>query len=152
MKTRNREWVQWKRRTTNSGFAPAQGGYEAASGRLIDRYKDNVVAAVVAITGDFDAAQVSFPGSFGITETGGGLGSGAGELLFPVSFDATLDGRVYVLDAGNARVQVFAADGEYITHWGEPGGDPGQFDFRPSGGGRGQRAHPEVCLPDSPSI
>ena len=35
----------------------AQGGDEAAFGRLIDRYKDTVFATVVAITGDFDAAH-----------------------------------------------------------------------------------------------
>ena len=35
----------------------AQGGDEAAFGRLVDRYKDTVFATVVAITGDFDAAH-----------------------------------------------------------------------------------------------
>jgi RNA polymerase sigma factor (sigma-70 family) len=35
----------------------AQGGDEAAFGRLVDRYKDTVFATVVAITGDFEAAH-----------------------------------------------------------------------------------------------
>jgi len=35
----------------------AQGGDEAAFGRLVDRYKDTVFATVVAITGNFDAAH-----------------------------------------------------------------------------------------------
>jgi hypothetical protein len=36
------------------------------------------------------------------------LGAGDGEMLLPISFDASVDSRVYVLEAGNARVQVFA--------------------------------------------
>ena len=58
-----------------------------------------------------------------------GVGNDPGWLLFPLSVDGGRDGRTYVLDAGNARVQVFTNDGEYITHWGERGSGPGQFDF-----------------------
>ena len=43
--------------------------------------------------------------------------------------DAGSDGRIYVLDAGNARILVFDKDGEYITQWGQPGDAPGEFNF-----------------------
>jgi len=63
-------------------------------------------------------------------ETLGGLAGGeAGEFLFPISFDVGADGRVYVLDAGNGRVQVFDQSGEYLTQWGREGSGEGEFDF-----------------------
>jgi tripartite motif-containing protein 71 len=44
----------------------------------------------------------------------------------PLSFDLSPDGRVYVLDAGNRRIQAFDTDGDYLTQW------SGEFGF---GGG-----------------
>jgi hypothetical protein len=61
-------------------------------------------------------------------QVGPGLGA-AGSLYHPVSLAGSPDGRVYVLDAGNARVVVFDADGNFITHWGTSGSLDGQFDF-----------------------
>jgi len=61
------------------------------------------------------------------------LGSGAGQqngrLFFPVSVDRGDDGRYYVLDAGNARIQVFDLEGKYLTQWGSRGSGAGEFDF-----------------------
>ena len=37
-------------------------------------------------------------------------------------------GRVYIADTGNKRIVVFDADGNYISEFGGPGFDPGQFD------------------------
>ena len=36
---------------------------------------------------------------------------------------------MYVLDAGNARIQVFDGDGKYVTQWGTKGTGEGEFDF-----------------------
>jgi hypothetical protein len=60
---------------------------------------------------------------------GGQVGQAAGEMLLPVSFDASSDGRIYVLDAGNGRIQVFDSEANYITEWGTRGSAEGQFDF-----------------------
>ena len=60
---------------------------------------------------------------------GKGAGLADGLLLLPLSVDRGLDGRYYVLDAGNSRIQVFDAEGEYLTQWGTRGEDPGQFNF-----------------------
>lgn len=60
---------------------------------------------------------------------GASLGSNPGELFVPLSFDATADGRVFVLDAGNDRIQAFDLEGNYITHWVGREGAGGVFDF-----------------------
>ena len=36
-------------------------------------------------------------------------------------------GRVFVADRGNHRVQVFASDGRFLAKWGGFGTDPGKF-------------------------
>jgi DNA-binding beta-propeller fold protein YncE len=43
-----------------------------------------------------------------------------------VAVDA--QGRVFVADTGNKRIVVFDENGDYITEFGTPGLDPGQFD------------------------
>lgn len=59
----------------------------------------------------------------------GGAGSRPGLFFLPLSMDASPDGRLYVLDAGNERVQVFDGDGDYLTQWGSRGSGPGQLDL-----------------------
>ena len=47
----------------------------------------------------------------------------------PTKAVATPDGEVFVADGyGQARVHRFAASGELLLSWGEPGREPGQFD------------------------
>ncbi len=57
-------------------------------------------------------------------------GQEPGGFFYPLSFDVGIDGRMFVLDAGNRRIQAFDSEGNYITHWGNEGTDDGQFDFR----------------------
>ena len=57
------------------------------------------------------------------------LGQGEGEFFLPISFDASADGRIYVLDAGNGRIQSFTDDGAYISQWGQRGSGDDEFDF-----------------------
>jgi hypothetical protein len=53
-----------------------------------------------------------------------------GSLLYPVSMDSAPDGRLYILDAGNARVVALDAEGSFITAWGAGRGSAeDQFDF-----------------------
>ena len=60
---------------------------------------------------------------------GAAVGQEPGNFLFPLSFDGSEDGRIYVLDAGNARIQVFDIEGKYLTQWGRKGSGEGEFDF-----------------------
>ncbi len=57
------------------------------------------------------------------------VGREEGEFFFPLSFDVGPDGRIFVLDAGNARIQVFDGEGNYLTQWGRKGTAEGEFDF-----------------------
>lgn len=63
------------------------------------------------------------------TLLGIGAGQGNGEFIYPLSIDRGPDGNYYVLDAGNARIQVFDEDGNYVTHFGTKGSALGEFDF-----------------------
>jgi hypothetical protein len=60
-------------------------------------------------------------------KTIGGLGIGTGLFDTPrdVVFDA--DRNLYVLDAGNNRIQKFDANGNFLLSWGESGTRAGQF-------------------------
>ena len=64
-----------------------------------------------------------------LDRVGSGMGQEAGAFLVPLSLDAGPEGRVYVLDAGNGRIQVFDDRGNYITQFGQRGSEPGAFDF-----------------------
>ena len=62
-------------------------------------------------------------------QIGSGTGRSDSEFVFPISLDGSHDGRVFVLDAGNARIQVFDALGRQVTGWGRKGSAEGEFDF-----------------------
>ncbi len=84
--------------------------------------------------------RIVYPEQDGTTtvESSRGLGSGPGQMSLPLSMAGGADGRVYVLDAGNSRIEVFDVAGNYITQWGVPGTGAGEFDFGSGvvGGGR----------------
>ena len=52
-----------------------------------------------------------------ISTWGEGVGSGPGQFRVPHGLGVGPDGRVYVADRENDRVQVFTADGKFITQW-----------------------------------
>ena len=60
---------------------------------------------------------------------GGGVGTGDGELLFPTNMVKGDGDRLFVVNAGMGRIDVFK-DGEYLTKFGRPGRGPGEFTFR----------------------
>jgi len=106
----------------------------------------NQVIAVKAVV-SMVTGQIEFPGLFSKPRTVGyGSGKAPGKYLFPISFDVGPDGRFYVLDAGNARIQVFDQDGACITQWGDQGSDAGEFDFTWSG--EGEAFAGSLCVDD----
>ena len=47
----------------------------------------------------------------------------------PAALAVDRHGHLYVVDAGQHRIQVFDPDGQFLTVWGSQGGDAGQFRF-----------------------
>lgn len=62
----------------------------------------------------------------------GKRGEAMGQFNFPTSLTVDSEGRLYVVDSGNFRVQVFDHEGEFIKFIGEIGDTPGSF-ARPKG-------------------
>jgi len=62
----------------------------------------------------------------------GRRGSGEGEFNLPTQLTVARDGTLYVLDAGNFRVQAFSAEGQFLRSWGKVGRNLGDF-ARPRG-------------------
>lgn len=57
----------------------------------------------------------------------GKRGSGEGEFNLPRDVAVAKDGRIYVVDGGNFRIQVFDRDGKFIKTFGSVGKQVGQF-------------------------
>ena len=47
----------------------------------------------------------------------GSLGAGPGEFHLPHGLDVDREGRVYVADRENSRIQLFAPDGTFLDQW-----------------------------------
>lgn len=61
--------------------------------------------------------------------TFGSPGPGLGQFAGPWDVAVGADGRVFVTDLFNSRVQVFSASGAYLDQWGSAGSGPGQFTY-----------------------
>ena len=55
-------------------------------------------------------------------------GQGAGQFLRPAGLDIDHQGRLYVADAGNDRIQVVDSEGNFVSEYGGRGWRTGEFD------------------------
>lgn len=60
-----------------------------------------------------------FSATGGLRQTWGGPGTQPGRFSTPHAVRAHPDGRILVADRENNRVQIFSADGQYLTEWGD---------------------------------
>jgi len=58
----------------------------------------------------------------------GGAGTGNGQFDSIGEIAVGNDGRIYVVDTGNARIQIFDANGTFLKAFGSRGDGPGEFD------------------------
>jgi uncharacterized repeat protein (TIGR01451 family) len=82
----------------------------------------------------------------------GGTGTGDGQFDEINGIDVDEKGRIYVVDAGNGRVQVFADDGSFLHRFGSPGVGEGEFDIGMCGivvDDRAGRVYVSEGIPDS---
>ncbi|SPE52632.1 putative Peptidylamidoglycolate lyase [Verrucomicrobia bacterium] len=61
--------------------------------------------------------------------TVGQLGSGPGQLNYPLGLAVDNIGNLYVCDTRNSRMQKFSSSGAYLAQWGSSGSGPGQFNW-----------------------
>ena len=64
--------------------------------------------------------------------TMGRRGTGDGEFNYPTNVEVDSEGRLYIVDTGNFRVQIFDDEGKFIKSLGQIGDTPGSF-ARPKG-------------------
>ena len=60
-------------------------------------------------------------GNFGVIDDG--------EFLSPQQLASDNEGNIYVADSGNARIQKFTSDGQFLASWGVKGSENGQFEY-----------------------
>ncbi|MBF0339103.1 MAG: hypothetical protein HQL05_14890 [Nitrospirae bacterium] len=57
----------------------------------------------------------------------GSNGSNDGQFDSLAGIATDSSGNIYVVDAGNSRIQKFSSSGQFLTKWGSKGSDDGQF-------------------------
>lgn len=118
-----RVWFQYVATWGEPGHGPGQ--FAGASGIALDPLADRIYIGeaenhrIQVLEGD---------GSFRLAW--GELGNGPGQFVRPGRL-AFADGVLFVLDRGNARMQLFSADGYYLGQWPAPGAI--DFDRGPDG-------------------
>lgn len=106
---------------------PSDTGYKAPSLTTIQRGGapfNRPTRLSVAANGDLyvsdgygNARIHRFSAKGDLLQSWGGPGTGPGEFNLPHSVWAHSDGRVFVCDRENERVQIFSPEGEYLSEW-----------------------------------
>jgi DNA-binding beta-propeller fold protein YncE len=78
---------------------------------------------LVADTGNHRIQKLTLDGrgELAVRTAWGHFGAGPGEFDYPIGIDFDRDGRIYVGDLGNHRVQVFDRQGRHLVNWGASG-------------------------------
>jgi len=113
--------------TLGTAHRPSDSGYAAPSLRTIQRGAgpfNRPTRLSVAPNGDLyvsdgygNARIHRFSADGRLLQSWGGPGDGPGQFNLPHSVWAHTDGRVFVCDRENDRIQVFSPEGEYLEAW-----------------------------------
>ena len=95
-----------------------------------------VMNKLSAQTGPFTLFDTSSPGP----------GSGLGQLDTPAGIATATDGTIYVLNAGNARIDRYAADGTFLGIWNGQVEEPLQLSWNGWQGGTGLEVGPDGLI------
>jgi DNA-binding beta-propeller fold protein YncE len=104
------------------------GEFVGASGVAIDE-KKGIIYIVDARKHQVNIYSLNNYKKLGVL---GKRGSDDGEFNFPTNIAVDKEGRLYVVDTGNFRVQIFDSDGRFLRSFGRVGDTPGSF-ARPKG-------------------
>ncbi|RIK42280.1 MAG: hypothetical protein DCC58_11200 [Chloroflexi bacterium] len=118
-------------------FSPSD--WRTFSGFVLDRTfsgRPQKIEFEMLATPDIAAQLFPTVGPFSLDERPG-AGTGDGQFSRPRGIAIAPDGRIYVVDARNVRVQIFDAAGQYLAQFGGEGFGAGQFARFPGGGGGG---------------
>lgn len=105
-----------------------QGEFESASGVAIDEKRE----LIYVVDSKKHIVNVYSLRDYKKIRTIGKRGHEKGELNFPTNIALDSQGRLYVVDTGNFRVQVFDSEGNLVRTYGQIGDVPGTF-TRPKG-------------------
>lgn len=128
--------ARWGERGTAEGeFTHPTGMEISADGRLYVVDSLNYRVQVFDLDGNFQFAWGDQCSLYLHPDRGcedpdgeGPLGKTDGQFDSPWGVTFGPQGRVYVADSANKRIQVFTPEGEFLGKWGELGREPGTFD------------------------
>ena len=101
------------------------GHFNAPTDVLVAPNGDIFVSDGHTANGNNRIVKLSSDGRF--IKSFGGTGSGPGELVVPHALAMDSEGRVFVADRNNNRIQIFDQDGEFLDEWSDFGRPSGLF-------------------------
>ena len=105
---------------SDTGYQPRKAPVAKAAGpfNAVTNVAVNAAGEIYAADGYGNARVHKFSASGELLFSWGEQGSGPGEFNLPHGIALDSQGRVYVADRENCRVQIFTPDGQYISEWG----------------------------------
>jgi sugar lactone lactonase YvrE len=125
--------------TLGGRYGPEPGQF----GLVTDAVRDGDGTWYVSEYGEFDRIHKFSPDGQFLLQWGG-HGSEPGQFLRPQTIELAEDGRLWVVDACNHRIQIFDLNGQLTGMWGEAGSELGQL-YYPYGLDFDGQGHVYVC-------
>jgi len=115
--------------TPNGGFLQKWGSFGGGNGRFTELAGIAVAGAAYVYVSDRLENRIQKFTSIGTFINVVNSSPADGQILFPYGVAGNDEGKVYVADTKNDRVQVFDPAGGYLSKWGSFGAGIGQFNW-----------------------